>query len=204
MKNNPVQTSTIALAGSILGLSLIGIEPAHSATFTYSGDTTGKPTWNRPNQNNNLPPTTLSTTGTAVPYDVFSFTVNTAGNYTFDNIAANFTSAGSTNDTYGILYQNAFNPAAPLTNAIIADDDDGIDVLYQFSTTLNTNTNYFLVTTGFRNTAFGTFTTTIDGPGNVSASASTSVPEPFTIIGTLVGGTAAMRMRKKLKSVNKG
>ncbi len=27
----------------------------------------------------------------------------------------------------------------------------------------------------------------------------TSVPEPFTIIGTLVGGTAALRMRKKLK-----
>ncbi len=30
--------------------------------------------------------------------------------------------------------------------------------------------------------------------------ASTSVPEPFTIIGTLVGGSAALRMRKKLKS----
>jgi hypothetical protein len=27
-----------------------------------------------------------------------------------------------------------------------------------------------------------------------------SVPEPFTIIGTLVGGSAALRMRKKLKS----
>jgi hypothetical protein len=30
--------------------------------------------------------------------------------------------------------------------------------------------------------------------------ASTAVPEPFTIIGTLVGGTAALRMRKKLKA----
>jgi streptogramin lyase len=29
---------------------------------------------------------------------------------------------------------------------------------------------------------------------------STAVPEPFTVIGTLVGGTAAIRMRKKLKS----
>ena len=28
----------------------------------------------------------------------------------------------------------------------------------------------------------------------------TSVPEPFTIIGTLIGGTSAVRMRKKLKS----
>ncbi len=31
----------------------------------------------------------------------------------------------------------------------------------------------------------------------------TSVPEPFTIVGTLVGGTAALRMRKKLKSTAK-
>lgn len=30
----------------------------------------------------------------------------------------------------------------------------------------------------------------------------TSVPEPFTIIGTLIGGTAAFRMRKKLKSTS--
>jgi hypothetical protein len=37
---------------------------------------------------------------------------------------------------------------------------------------------------------------------NTSASA-TSVPEPFTIIGSLIGGTAAFRMRKKLKSTNK-
>ena len=33
--------------------------------------------------------------------------------------------------------------------------------------------------------------------------ATTSVPEPFTVIGTLVGGTAALRMRKKLKSAQK-
>ncbi len=31
----------------------------------------------------------------------------------------------------------------------------------------------------------------------------TSVPEPFTVIGTLVGSTAALRMRKKLKSASK-
>jgi hypothetical protein len=35
----------------------------------------------------------------------------------------------------------------------------------------------------------------------VDNAASTSVPEPFTVIGTLVGGTAAIRMRKKLKLV---
>jgi hypothetical protein len=30
-----------------------------------------------------------------------------------------------------------------------------------------------------------------------------SVPEPFTIVGTLIGGTAALRMKKKLKSNHK-
>ena len=34
-----------------------------------------------------------------------------------------------------------------------------------------------------------------------AASTSTAVPEPFTIIGTLIGGTAAFRMRKKLKAL---
>lgn len=34
------------------------------------------------------------------------------------------------------------------------------------------------------------------------AAPTTAVPEPFTIIGTLIGGTAALRMRKKLKSTN--
>ncbi len=32
-----------------------------------------------------------------------------------------------------------------------------------------------------------------------AAESATAIPEPFTMIGTLVGGTAALRMRKKLK-----
>jgi hypothetical protein len=31
----------------------------------------------------------------------------------------------------------------------------------------------------------------------------TAVPEPFTVVGTLIGGTAALRMRKKLKATAK-
>ncbi len=37
---------------------------------------------------------------------------------------------------------------------------------------------------------------------NVNNTTPTAVPEPFTIVGTLIGGTAALRMRKKL-GVNK-
>lgn len=36
-----------------------------------------------------------------------------------------------------------------------------------------------------------------------SAGPTTAVPEPFTIIGTLIGGTAAIRTRKKLKAAAK-
>jgi hypothetical protein len=39
--------------------------------------------------------------------------------------------------------------------------------------------------------------------GTVNLATTTAVPEPFTVIGTLVGGTAALRMRKKLKSASK-
>jgi hypothetical protein len=42
------------------------------------------------------------------------------------------------------------------------------------------------------------------GRGNYSINGTfASVPEPFTIIGTFVGGTAAVRMRKKLTSAKK-
>jgi hypothetical protein len=39
--------------------------------------------------------------------------------------------------------------------------------------------------------------------GSITPGNGTAVPEPFTIVGTLIGGTAALRMRKKLKSSTK-
>jgi hypothetical protein len=50
-----------------------------------------------------------------------------------------------------------------------------------------------------------TFATGLSNPtalafGHDPAS-TTAVPEPFTIIGTLIGGTVAFRMRKKLKAI---
>jgi hypothetical protein len=182
------------LVGSILAIGFVGTTPAQAATFTYSGDTTGRPTWNRPGAGS--PPTVISSY--TVPYDVFRFTVDAPGSYSFNS--------SSPYDNYGFLYQGSFNPISPLTNVIIGNDDSsnipGTSWDYGFSTNLTAGTNYFLVSTGFSLGESGAFTTTIIGSGNISAA--TAAPEPFTIIGTLVGGTAAMRMRKKLKSVNKG
>jgi hypothetical protein len=45
--------------------------------------------------------------------------------------------------------------------------------------------------------------TSIDNVVVSTATGAQAVPEPFTIIGTFVGGTAAVRMRKKLKNANK-
>lgn len=58
-------------------------------------------------------------------------------------------------------------------------------------------------------TGAGTFDRNITGTtleiGGAASFATTgpaaaAVPEPFTIIGTIIGGTAAFRLRKKLKS----
>lgn len=208
MQTNPVKkivlevvpsygtTSKIWLVGSILALGsgIVGIDTAQAATFTYSGDTTGQPTWNRPIAGN--PPTSLSGVGTAVRYDVFQFNIDTSGSYSFNS--------SSPYDNYGFLYQGSFNAATPLANVIVGDDDSAGGSDYAFTTNLSTGTNYFLVSTGFDNTTdFGTFSTTINGLGNVNNPA-TSVPEPFTVIGTLIGGTAALRMRKKLARQAKG
>jgi hypothetical protein len=56
--------------------------------------------------------------------------------------------------------------------------------------------------------AVTTFATGLNQPAYLAfapsaPSGSTAVPEPFTAIGTLIGGTAAVRMRKKLKSSGK-
>jgi hypothetical protein len=212
MKNNPVQnivrevvtsyvtTSKVMLVGSILGIGVIGANPAQAATFTYSGTTVGAPTWNRPNINiGNNPPTTIS--GSITRYEAFQFGVDVSGIYTFSSV--------NSWDDVNFLYQDSFNPSTPLANVILGQDPydvatNNLSVNIPFTQALTVGTSYFLVKTGIGGGQQGTYSNTISGAGNITAVASTSVPEPFTIIGTLVGGTAAMRMRKKLKFVNKG
>jgi hypothetical protein len=177
-------TSQLALVGSILGFGLIGVTPAQAANFyNYSGTTIGAPTWNRPDANGDDTPIGLSDFATATPYSTFAFNIDTSGFYTV-NVNANNNSF----DPYAVLYQGSFDPNTPLLNAVIANDDGGPGQNSQFTTSLTSGTNYFLVTTGYDNDDFGNFTNTIKQ----------SVPEPFTIVGTLIGGTAALRMRKKL------
>jgi hypothetical protein len=197
LTNNKV---TLAGAGIAMGLAML-VSPtlsAQAATFTYSGTTLGAPTWNRPEANGVNAPTILSTPlGTAVAYRSFGFTVSSSDNYTFSSIGSNPINW----DNYTFLYKNSFNPNTPLVNAIIGNDDNPTIGLSGFTTSLSPSVNYFLVTTGWRNTDAGTFTNTItnSGLGTVSAIAATAVPEPATILGTLAAFGYGAYSRRKMK-----
>ncbi len=166
---------------------------ASAGTLTVNGTTAGGPTWNRPLAGN--PPTGLSGVGTAVPYDVFGFVVDVAGAYDFLDVATNPTNW----DNYLFLYQNAFNPAAPLTNVIIGNDDfptSNIGVSGFNGVSLATGVSYYLVTTGFANSDSGAYTATITGPGTPSLI--NQIPEPGSLALALAGvGLLAPRLRRR-------
>jgi subtilisin family serine protease len=138
---------------------------APQGTATYNGDTTSGPTWNRPSSlgTGASGSCTLSGLGTATPYSVQGFTVDTTGAYTLSSLQTGF-------DGYIHLYQNAFDPLDPCLNQIALDDDGpgGVGTSEILDAALLSATTYYLVTTGFDNTDFGPFTNTINGPGEIT------------------------------------
>ncbi|MCX6874980.1 MAG: M6 family metalloprotease domain-containing protein [Verrucomicrobia bacterium] len=141
--------------------------------FTAPGTTVGRSLWNRPDAG--TPPAVLSTMGTAVPYDMMRFTVSTTGTYTLKSTSTS--PAGW--DNYLFLYSTAFNPALPLSNVLVGNDDDGGVGMAAFSTTLTAGTPYFLVTSGYNNTSTGAHTLVISGVGSVQVT--------LTVPGTTTG-----------------
>lgn len=180
--------SGIALASYILEFSVTGIAPAHAATFTYADTTnSGGATFQAITA---LEPT---------PFSVFHFRVSTTDRYDFSSVSTGWQNAIS-------LYRNVFNPSNSFTNLINSStqppDAFGVSTSTFFVPSLPAGVDYFLVTSGLRSSDFGNFNNTISGAGEILPSTTTAVPEPFTIFGTLIGGTAALRMKKKL-AVNK-
>ena len=84
---------------------------AQAGIVTFAGTTVGGPTFNRPLEDLSG----LSAVGTAVAYDSHIFSVDTTGEYSFLTTA--------TFDTFSVLYTPTFSAAAPLTNALVANDD---------------------------------------------------------------------------------
>lgn len=130
-------------------------------TLAVPGSTVGRPVWHRPDNNAANPPTTLSGVGTAVPFDAVSFTVSATGGYRMQ-------STGSW-DNYLLLYANGFDPATPLANVVIGNDDLGAVGVAGFAVTLEAGKPYVLVTNGYRNSFTGKYTLAITGPGRPQA-----------------------------------
>jgi hypothetical protein len=175
-------------------LSILAAAPA-SASF-FAGNTTGDPAFNRPLSDFSA----LSSVGTAVPYDVFSFSVDTSGLYTFLSVAAK-DSTGVRWDNFLLLYQGSFDPAHATANGVVGNDDAKSVGFSAFSdVSLSTGTAYYLVTTGYSNTSSGQFVDFISGPGNIIA----VVPEPETYamlaLGLLVVGLKAGRRTRAVTS----
>jgi hypothetical protein len=71
----------------------------------------------------------------------------------------------------------------------------GVSTIIKYTPGINASTSFAAATGGSQFSALA-----FDFSSPPSA---TAVPEPFTIVGTLLGGTAALRLRKKLKSSDK-
>ncbi len=179
-------------AVSIVGdgaISPIASGPASPGIFSFQGDTTGGPTFNRPLENLSG----LSTEGSAAAYDVRSFTVDTSGRYSF-------TSASPFDGVLG-LYGSEFDPDNPLANALDYNDDLAtVRLGSALARDLVAGETYSLVVTGFANDSYGQYAVNAVGPGRIQPVAA-SVPEPASwalmIAGFgLVG--ASLRRRKTL------
>jgi hypothetical protein len=197
LKNN---RAAFTGAGVALGLAML-LSPApnaQAATIAYTGTTVGGSTWNRPND-------VLTTTATPpVAYSVQAFYVNAADTYSFTSIGTNPLFW----DNYTFLYQGSFNAASPLTNAIAGNDNLGLVGVSGFSKSLATGTNYFLVTTGNLTANTGGFTNSIVAqnlllPNNTAILGSvptTPVPEPATVLGSIVAFGYSVHSRRKQKN----
>jgi hypothetical protein len=195
---SPLATHLTASLLTALGAATLAfgnVSPAMAGSFTYSGSTLGEATWNRPIANGSNSPVALSNLGTSTPFSVQQFTVDTAGDYSF--VSAGIEPRGW--DNFLVLYRNSFNPEKALENVRIANDDftSSIGLSGFASVSLRTGVNYFLVTTGFTNNDAGQFLNTIEGPGNISA---TAIPTPALLPGLLGLGLQAWRKRKTAKS----
>jgi hypothetical protein len=187
----PIIAKTLALTG-FASLSFMVAAPAQAINFT--GDTTGAPTWNRPIQNGSNPPAALSNIGTAVPYQVQNFFVDTTGAYSF-------LSTTTTYDNFTFLYQNSFSAASPLTNVIIGNDDYSNNRTSGFQgVNLTAGTQYYFVNTGYSNNNFGAYNSSITGVGNFTLGDVAAVPwetDALPVVGSTVLFGAGMWAKRK-------
>jgi hypothetical protein len=173
----------VAVIGSLFAIS------AQADLVTFTGNTSTGPTYNRIAVDSAGDPTGVSSTsGTAVNYVAYTFSV-TGGTY-------GFSTAGAF-DTFTTLYSGAFDPAHPLTNAVIGNNGliSASVGTAGFSASLGAGT-YTYVTTAANNTEAGFFSTSINGAGIVPISVPVpAAPSPrvLTVSGNTTGGPISAR-----------
>ena len=195
---NKLSTSLkFAAVTTTLSLSAFGVTPAHAVGFSGSyapANFTLTNTNSNGSVNTSGAPNSIVLTGS----DNISG-INGALNY-FTTAAA----AGTFSFDWNYTTLDAatfFDPFSVLINGVATTLTDN-----SFSTTNQSST--YATTVNLGDTIGWQVSTTdnVGGAPNVTISnfaapnASTAVPEPFTIIGTCIGGAAALRMRSKLKS----
>ena len=147
-------SASASLTSSTCGV--IGTTIAQGATFNSGALTAADPLWDRTY-------TTCTQYGsTSFYYDVFAFTVSTAGSYTL-------TGCFPTIDAYGNLFQNSFTPATPCAvpgNFVTGNDDSaplcGADP--QMVATLSPGITYYLISTTYSPSTTDTYSWTFTGP----------------------------------------
>ncbi|MFC7431256.1 MULTISPECIES: LPXTG cell wall anchor domain-containing protein [unclassified Agrococcus] len=155
---------TLLASAGVVGLGA-SVAQADS-TQTFSGTlATGDSTFQRPEACDSL--------GTRGPqfYDAQPFTVPETGGYRIEMTSSTFTPAGGApvpgGDGFFVLYEGAFDPAAPTVNCVDVDDDGSGTLLPQIDRLLTAGVAYTLVTTQYSATAPSdnvfSYSTTISG-----------------------------------------
>lgn len=150
--------AAIAISALLVGFA----HNAQADIVTWTGDTTGGPTFDRPFADFS----DYSPNGMGVSYNAITFTVNDDGPYSFTVHGLGF-------DTFLFLYQSAFDPNDVFTNGVAGNDDAVSLTTSGFESDLTAGTRYVVVVTGFEAGEAGQYSLTVSGNGLITA-----VPEP--------------------------
>lgn len=171
------------LLNALAALCTFPLLKADPLPYTYSGNTTGAPTY-------------TSHQGFTGPYTTFEFTVTQTAIYGFEQNDTGFSPVES-------LYKISFDPASPGTNLMDERNGPGGDSTSPLSEQLMAGTVYILVNSGTDPTQFGAFTETITGPVDARLTPVGAVPEPTGVFlfATVVAASALLMKRKQGRAV---